>query len=162
MKTQQLFQAMVSYFEQDPMRIQHFIKVYQFAQRIGREEGLSTEEQEILEVAALVHDIGIKPAETLYGKSDGKLQEELGPKEAKEMLEQLGFEKALIERVCYLVGHHHTYQNIQGKDYQILVEADFLVNIYEDQMEEKQIQTVYQRIFQTEAGKKLCKIMYGI
>ena len=35
----------------------------------------------------------------------------------------------MIRRVEYLVGHHHTYKDIDGLDYQILVEADFLVNI---------------------------------
>jgi hypothetical protein len=41
------------------------------------------------------------------------------------MLGRLGFGAALVERVCYLVGHHHTYTNIDGPDYQILVEAGF-------------------------------------
>mgnify|MGYP000340972515 FL=1 len=35
----------------------------------------------------------------------------------------------MTERVAYLIGHHHTYDKIEGMDYQILVEADFLVNI---------------------------------
>ena len=38
----------------------------------------------------------------------------------------------MIERVKYLIAHHHTYDAIDGIDYQILVEADFLVNILED------------------------------
>ncbi len=33
-----------------------------------------------------------------------------------------------IERVSYLVGHHHTLNVIAGMDYQILAEADFIVN----------------------------------
>lgn len=48
------------------------------------------------------------------------------------MLMRLGFAENVIERVCYLIGHHHTYTGIDGRDYQILVEADFLVNLYED------------------------------
>ena len=36
------------------------------------------------------------------------------------------------ERICYLIGHHHTYDKIDGTDYQILVDADFLVNLYEE------------------------------
>ncbi len=36
------------------------------------------------------------------------------------------------ERVQYLIAHHHTYGNIDEMDYQILVEADFLVNIMEE------------------------------
>ena len=67
-----------------------------------------------------------------YGSAGGKLQEAEGPAIAKGMLERLGFAPAIVERVCYLVGHHHTYTDIDGIDYQILVEADFLVNLYED------------------------------
>lgn len=47
------------------------------------------------------------------------------------MLETLDFEDSVIDRVCYLIAHHHTYTDINGLDYQILVEADFLVNLYE-------------------------------
>lgn len=97
-------------------------------------EGLSADLQEITEVAALVHDIGIHRAEALYGSSAGKYQEELGPAEAEALLRTLNAPSALTARVSYLVGHHHTYTNIDGLDYQILVEADFLVNLYEDQV----------------------------
>ncbi len=54
-----------------------------------------------------------------------------GPALAEQMLSELGFEKDVIERVSFLVGHHHTYTGIDGLDYQILVEADFLVNLFE-------------------------------
>ena len=48
------------------------------------------------------------------------------------MLQRLQYTEEVIDRVCYLVAHHHTYSHIEGKDYQLLVEADFLVNLYED------------------------------
>ena len=46
----------------------------------------------------------------------------------------IGFSDSLIDRVCFLVGHHHTYTEIDGIDFQILVEADFLVNAREEKM----------------------------
>lgn len=121
----ELTQEMIKYYKCDAKRIQHFIKVHSFAKLIGQGEGLSGETQEILEVAAIVHDIGIKISEKKYGSSNGKYQEIEGPAIAKEMLVKLGYSTDIIERVCYLVGHHHTYSNIVGEDYQILVEADF-------------------------------------
>ena len=141
-------------------RIQHRMKVHRFAQLIGHMEKLDVHTQFITECAALVHDIGIRPAEKQYGACDGKLQEKVGPAYAREMLEEMQFEKADIERICYLVAHHHTYQNIDGVDYQILVEADFLVNAYEDALKKDAIQTVYNKIFRTEAGKTLCRLSY--
>ena len=91
---------------------------------------------------------------------NGKLQEQEGPAYAEKMLGDMELEKADIERICYLVGHHHTYTNIDGIDYQILVEADFLVNFYEDNLEKNTIETTLQKIFRTESGKALCRICY--
>ena len=72
----------------------------------------------------------------------------------------LWLDEADIERICYLVGHHHTYTNIDGIDYQILVEADFLVNFYEDELRQDSIQTAFDKIFRTESGKTICRISY--
>ncbi len=152
----------VSFFEADPRRIQHFIKVHAFAGLIGREEGLGAEELLTLEAAAIVHDVGIKPAEEKYGDCNGKLQEQEGPAVAKELLEKVGAEPALITRICYLVGHHHTYTDIDGADYQILVEADFLVNFFEDGLDREHIRPAYEKIFRTKTGRKLCETMFGL
>ncbi len=153
---------MMTYYSGDAKRIQHFTKVHSFAKLIGEMEQLDQETLTLIEVTALVHDIGIKEAEAQFGSSNGKLQEQLGPDLAKKILKELGYHEEKIERVCYVVGHHHTYTDIQGIDYQILVEADFLVNFYEDQLGKEAIKTAYNNIFKTPSGKKLCEIMYGI
>lgn len=59
--------------------------------------------------------------------------------------------------MAYLVAHHHTYTNIDGLDYQILVETDFLVNLYEDNCDIKAIESAYNKIFKTEMSKKFVK-----
>ena len=155
----------------DPKRIQHFLKVYEFAHVIGIREGLDPETLHILEMAAILHDIGIRPSEEKYGRCDGKLQEQEGPAVARGMLMRLGFAENVIERVCYLIGHHHTYTGIEGRDYQILVEADFLVNLYEDGRpdgdggfvpDKAAVETAYQRIFATETGKWICRSMFAL
>ena len=155
-----LEQKMMMFNHHDPMRIQHLMKVHRFAQMIGRMEKLDAHTQFVTECAALVHDIGIRPAEEKYGRSDGKIQEQEGPAYARVMLEELGMEAEDIERVCYLVGHHHTYSNIEGIDYQILVEADFLVNFFEDHLAKPAVNTVFHKIFRTEVGKELCRLCY--
>ena len=152
---------MIKYYAGDIKRINHFIKVHGYAKAIGEAEGLSERELSILEAAAYVHDIGIKPAEKKYGSCGGKLQEQEGPAAAKEILERLGFDAQLIERVCYLVGHHHTYDNIDGIDYRILVEADLLVNIYEDDLSRDVADSVCETVFRTRSGKRICKTMFG-
>lgn len=157
-----LLMAMIQYYQGDPKRIQHFIKVYQFAKMIGEEEGLEKMAQHILETAAIVHDIGIKIAEEKYGDCNGKLQEKEGPAEAEKLLAALGYEEDVIRRVSYLVGHHHTYKDVDGPDYQILLEADFLVNLYEDGLDKKAAQHAYDHIFRTETGKRIGREMFGL
>ena len=162
MRLNEVASAMIQYYEGDPKRIQHFIKVHSFAKLIGELENLSEEEQYTLEIAAYVHDIGIKKSEELYGECSGKHQEELGPELAKNLLADLGCEGIVIKRVCYLVGHHHTYTNVDSKDYQILLEADFLVNLYEDQVPQNGVEAAYKNVFRTETGKRMCREMFEL
>lgn len=157
-----LIDEMIAYDKGDPRRIQHFMKVHDFARTIGQLEGLNDDTLYILESAAVVHDIGIHVCEEKYGSCEGKLQEKEGPALAKELLERLGYEQEVINRICYLVGHHHTYTNITGIDYQILVEADFLVNMYEDGVSPDAVCKAYQNIFKTESGRKICWNMFGL
>lgn len=76
------------------------------------------------------------------------------------MLKQLGYDGGLIERVCYLVGHHHTYTNIDGIDYQILIEADLLVNIYEKMLTKEEIIKIRDTIFKTKTGTRLINELF--
>lgn len=103
-----------------------------------------------------------KNRKVLLTGGSGKLQEEEGPPAAEEMLTRLGFERKVTERVCYLVGHHHTYTHIDGADYQILVEADFLVNLYKDQIGKNSAESVLDKIFRTGIGRKICEEMFAL
>ena len=153
---------MINLYSGDSKRIQHFCKVYSYAKLIGEMEKVDQDTLFILETAALTHDIGIHLCEEKYGDCNGKLQEKEGPAIAKRMLSELGFGDAVSDRVQYLIAHHHTYTNIDGIDYQILVEADFLVNMYEDSLPRDAIETAYNTIFRTESGKRICKEMFLI
>ena len=157
-----LHMEMIKLYHGDAKRIQHFCKVHSYAKLIAEMEHVDAETLFILETAALTHDIGIHLCEEKYGNSNGKLQEKEGPAIAGKLLADLGFSKEVSQRVQYLIAHHHTYNNIDGIDYQILVEADFLVNMYEDELPEEARQNAYRNIFRTEAGKKICREMYGV
>ena len=104
-KINALILDMINYYSGDARRIQHFLKVHAFAKLIGETEKLDGEALLTLEAAAVVHDIGIKPAEEKYGSSSGKLQEKEGPAPARSMLRSNGFRENTVERVCFLVGH---------------------------------------------------------
>ena len=103
----------------------------------------------------MTHDIGIREAERLYGQCGGKLQERLGPPEAKKMLDALGFAPDVTERVCFLIAHHHTLDGVDALDWRILLEADFLVNMIEEGMKAEAIQCGREKIFRTRMGLRL-------
>ena len=159
-KTSTITNEMIRYYAKDPRRVNHFLKVFSFAKSIGELEKLNEETQDILEVAAIMHDIGIKISEEKYNSSAGNYQEIEGPPIAREMLSKFKFDEKFIDRVCYLIGHHHTYSKIEGIDYQILVEADFLVNIYEDEIKIPQIESIKDKYFKTKSGTEFLTNLY--
>lgn len=157
-----VYEKMVEYYRGDPKQIQHFVKVHSFAALIGREEGLSREQQLTLEITALVHDIGIKPALEKYGSSAGPYQEKEGISAAEELLKPLSLPDDMLKRICYLVGHHHTYTDVDGMDYRILLEADFLVNCFEGNLPKESAEAALDKIFRTQAGIRLHKTMFAL
>lgn len=151
---------MIRLYSGDPKRIQHFCKVHSYAKLIAEMEHVDADTLFILEAASLTHDIGIHLCEEKYGSSNGKLQEKEGPAIAEKLLKELQFEENVIERVKYLIAHHHTYDAIDGIDYQILVEADFLVNYFEDHLETESIKKSVKKIFKTETGIRIATEMF--
>lgn len=160
--TENVIAQAIAYDNGDARRIHHFLKVYAYAATIGRLEGLDERTQEILDTAAVLHDIGIHAAEKKYGSSSGHYQEIEGPAPARDILTQLGADEELITRVCYLIAHHHTYHDIDGLDYRILLEADFLVNAYEDDLKKDAICRFRDNVFRTKSGIKLLNDTYGL
>jgi len=155
-----LVNAMIEYERGVPRRVGHFLKVYGYAKTIGELEKLPENMQFTLEAAAIVHDIGIKPSLEKYGSSEAKYQEKEGGAAARIMLEKLDFAPEVTGRVVFLVEHHHTYDKVDALDYQILLEADFLVNAFEKEMQQPTIEPVYHDVFKTTAGKRLCELLY--
>lgn len=157
-----LHMQMIKLYAGDPKRIQHFCKVHSYAKLMAEMEGVDDDTKFIIETAALTHDIGIHLCEEKYGDCSGKLQEKEGPALAKALLAELGYPERVSERVQYLIAHHHTYNNIDAIDYQILVEADFLVNMYEDGLSNESVKVAYDNIFRTEAGRLICREMFDL
>ena len=158
-----LFMKMIAFDAGDAVRIQHFTKVYTYAHLIAMQEGLDQAKLRILDAAALLHDIAIVPCEKNLGYCNGKIQEEFGPVYAKPMLEELGeYDEEEIDRILYLIAHHHTYTNVDGVDYRILLEADFLVNALEDNMSIEAVKTGKKNIFRSSAAIDIIDEMFAL
>lgn len=160
MKTGFVAQAMAEYNKGDVRRINHFMKVHGYAKAIGEMENIDGRTQEILEVTALVHDIGIKVSEQKYNSSSGYYQQIEGPGEAEKLLAPFGYDEEFIERVKFLIAHHHKYNCIDNIDYQILIEADFIVNADEDDVSLDTIKDIHDKIFKTASGKKFLEDLF--
>ena len=158
-----LMRAMIKYDGGDVPRIQHFVKVHDFARMIGVAEDVGSEQLFILEAAAILHDVGIHAAEAKYGNSHGKHQEELGPAEAKKVLAEVGgFTEQQTERICWLIAHHHTYTNVTSQDHRILLEADFLVNSFEDNLSKEAIASFRENVFRSPAAIDMLNMMWNL
>ena len=157
---QSVLSKMIVYFGKDILRINHALKVYTLARNIAVFEDLSDQQFKILEISSILHDIGIKECEIKYGSSSGNYQELEGPPVALKLLEEFYLRSDVIERISFLIGNHHSYDKINGIDFQILVEADFLVNIFEDNYTVDQIASVKNKYFKTKTGIKYLTNIY--
>lgn len=153
---------MIDFYKGNLHDINHFMKVYAYAKTIGECERLDKSTQVVLEIAAIVHDIACPLCREKYGHADGKLQEQEGPALTVEFLRDTGLSQPQIDRIAYLVGHHHTLQGIDGLDYQALVEADYIVNVDEGHYSKENIANMLEKVFQTGTGSHILKSMYQL
>ena len=99
----------IAYDAGDAKRIQHFIKVYAYSRLLGRREGLDEQKQNVLEAAAVLHDIGIHEAERKHGSSGGTGRRWKARRSRLPMLQQCGAQMSGRASVQWLIAHHHTY-----------------------------------------------------
>lgn len=155
-----IFSKMIRFSNGNIHDIDHFIKVWSYCQIIGRQEGLDADTQYILEAAAVVHDIACPLCREKYGNTNGSHQEAEGPALVREFFSGTDLTSAQIDRIAWLVGHHHTCTNITGMDYQILIEADYIVNACEKQLSPSAIKSFVQKVMRTQSGIALAQQVF--
>ena len=156
-----LMERMIYFSEGNIHDIDHLVRVWNYAKTIGELEGLDADTQYVLEVAAIVHDIACPLCREKYGNTNGKYQEQEGAPMAAAFLADSGMTPEQIDRVAYLVGHHHTFAGIDGIDWQILVEADYIANATENGYSESNVRNFVGRIFRTETGMRLVRSIFS-
>ena len=156
---ERLVAQMKATFGSDRRRIDHALEVLQYAEAILEAEGgdpLS------VKAAAILHDIGIHQAERKHGSPAGLYQEMEGPPIARAIMEKLGIDEHTIEHVCRIVGSHHTAKDVDTREFRIIWDADWLVNIPEEHAGasgEKLAQLVA-RVFKTNKGRTLAESLF--
>ncbi len=152
-------QLMQEYFAPDQGQVQHALAVTEFAERIYTGERVEQPFTAlVVTLAGLFHDVGIPEALRLHGTAAGPYQEEAGEPIARRLLTSLSVRPDVLERVCYIVRHHHSQEFIDGLDFQIIFEADALVNLPNrhraGRLTGSLAETIAQ-VFVTDTGRKL-------
>lgn len=125
----QVMSEMKEIFKEIQYGVVHTMKVLKNAEDIMEGENVSGDQRELISIVAILHDIGTIEAQRKYGSMEAKYQEKEGPIIARAILKRVGYDPAKTDRVCYIVGNHHTPSMIDGIDFQIQWEADLLENI---------------------------------
>ena len=160
MKISALSREMIVFSKGNLHDIDHFLRVWSYAKTIGELEELDEENQYLLEVSALIHDIACPFCREKYGHCHGPVQEAEGGPMVESFLRRFSFSEEEIRIIRYLVEHHHHFQNIDSKVYQILVEADFIANGIEEKYSEEKIQRFMQNVMKTEQGIALARAFF--
>jgi HD domain len=150
-------------FGDDNRRVTHALKVLSFSEEILQGEKVVGEIAETVILTAALHDIGIHEAERKYNSSSGKYQEIEGPPIANRILHEMGISDLIIQRVCYIIGGHHTPSKVDDVDFQIIREADLLVNIEEGGLasdKNANIVKIISENFKTATGKRIAETLY--
>ena len=155
-----LLAGMIARSAGDLHDIDHMIRVWTYAKTIGELEGLDPETQFILEAAAVTHDIACPLCRRKYGSANGKLQEKESPPLVRDFLAGSGMTAAQTDRVAFLAGHHHTFTGIDGPDYQILLEADYIANAAENGFSTENIRHFEQTVMKTRSGRQLLRDIF--
>ncbi len=150
---------MEAYFNGDARRINHARKVTEYAEELLKREG---GDYPIVIGAAVLHDIGIHQAQEKYGSTSGKYQEKEGPPIARQILTRLGFEQNQIEEICEIIAHHHSPGKINTRNFKILYDADWLVNLRDeyDIQDRKKLNNIIDKVFLTQSGQTLAREIY--
>jgi len=151
--------AMIEYFGDDRRRINHALRVTEFAGELLKEEPGNPE---LVIVTALLHDIGIHEAERKHGSSAGNLQELEGPPIARRILSSLGYDEPFIDEVCEIIASHHSPGEVETDNFRVIWDADWLVNVGDelDLSDTIKLKKAFQKIFVTPAGKRLAEEIY--
>jgi len=120
-----IIEQMEAYFGRDQKRINHARRVLGHAEEILKTEA---GDREVVEAAAVLHDIGIHAAEKKHGSTAGKFQEIEGPPIAENILQKIGFSENKLAEVLQIIAHHHRPGIINTVNFKIIYEADCLVN----------------------------------
>lgn len=151
----QLLYHALCYEEGHPRRTQHILKVYALAKLLGEKESLPEKDRQILQAAAILHDIPIKYCKEHYaGDACQANQQREAPRLVGDFLARAEYPAEYIPRVVELVLLHHDYTDRPDPLLRLLIEADLIVNCYESRPADSALERL-RPLFHSATGKAL-------
>ena len=154
-----VIEKMIGFYHGNYHDISHSLNVYTLAKTIGEQEGLDPQAQQTLELAAAVHDIACPICREKYGNTNGKKQELESPPLVETFFRDMPISTETVQRISWLVSHHHTYGLSDEMDYQILLEADYFVNAGEKSYSREAVENALNKIVKTKTGIRLISLL---
>ena len=154
LRADRLAAAMQQHFGDDQARIDHAFAVLRWARELLGEEG---GDPTVVIAAALLHDVGIPEARRKYGSSAGRYQQIEGPPIARRIMQELGLDDPTIEHVVRIIGNHHTGRDIDTVEFNILWDADWLVNLPEEFPDAARRREAAGQAMRTATGRRLAE-----
>lgn len=176
MQKEKLFNLLKNYFTIDDWYFNHALKVLTFAEQIYKaeqvykadhtiyqdeKEGDETFIYEVIVLTSIFHDIGSFEVEKKYKSVQPQFIMSEAPIIARKIMKQMSIRPDILERVCYILSNYYTRSEIDGLDFQIIWEADLLVDIQEGTLtiKEGSVQELGEN-FKTNTGIRLLENWY--
>ena len=152
-----LMEKMMEQLRGRPDQVRHFLQVAEFAKMIGRREKLDETAMAALTTAAILSSLGDESRRETNQGEDGKT-EKAG--KAEGMLRDLDYDDLVIDRALFLMDHCGPGQEVDGPDHQILLEAIWLVKLYEDKSGKETAERVRREVFRSPSAIRFLDLLY--
>lgn len=154
----------IEYYAQFPQSMRedilHTQEVVSYTHLIAVGEGLNSEEVEMLEIAAWLHDIGCPRSKELYGNSLPANQQQVGREVTQELLSTVAvFTYEQKQWLADIVGSHHQADKAEELNFQPLFEADLITNLLSGYYARDKADHLYHTLMKTTAGRKLFRTL---
>ena len=153
LRSDKLILAMIDRYGSDTERIGRMLKVHGLARAMGLEEHLDGQSQELLEAAAILHEIGADLALELYGDELPAHRAELAPGAAEELLFRLGCGEDTARGTAKLLSDPLRGESPAG---QILLDAESLIALAEGRLSPEERAAAESRV-KTELGRRFLR-----
>ena len=157
-----LMMRVIEYFaSKDMSQITHTLCVHEYTRLIALREGYKTHKVLLLELAALLHDIGCPRSKELYGNCLPVNQERIGAEIVSEWMPAYGkLAPKEIDWLVKVVGTHHQLPMAKEYGFEALFEADLIVNLMEGYYPKEKAALYEKNMVRTASGKALFELFF--